>query len=80
MSKFFDSELLKDAMDAFHDADIRGKLYRLVFMLNKDTKIQVKAGVGMTETAETNENVSQGTNDSSLVSSSNISKGVNEVF
>ena len=34
----------------------------------------------MTGTAETDENVSQGTVDSGLVSSSSIAKGTNDVF
>ena len=37
VSKFFDSELLKDAINAQHSADMKRKLYINVFMLNKDT-------------------------------------------
>ena len=51
-----------------------------MFMLNKGIIIQVKTGVGMSDQEETDEYVSQGTNDGSLVSASNISKGVKEIF
>ena len=80
VAKFFDRENLIDAMDALHRCKVRGKLYRLIYMLNKDTVIQVKTGVGMTDKAETGETVSQGTPDSGIVSSASIGIGVNEVF
>ena len=80
ISKFFDRENLKDAMDALNSCGITGKLYRLLFMMNKDTVIQVKTGVGLSEKANTGENVGQGTIDGAIVSSTSIAKGVNEVF
>ena len=45
IAKFFDREMLIDALDAVYNAEIKGKLYRLLFMLNKDTQIQVKTTV-----------------------------------
>ena len=80
VSKFFDRENLKDAMDSLYDSKVKGKLYKLVYMLNKDTEIQVKTGVGTTEKAKTDENVTQGSVDGAVTSSSSISKGVNDVF
>jgi hypothetical protein len=47
-------------MDTLHEAGIQGKLYRLWFMLNKDTQIKVKTSLGMTKCAATGENVAQG--------------------
>jgi hypothetical protein len=40
LSKYFDKEILRDAMDTLYNAGISGKLYRLWFMLNKDTQIR----------------------------------------
>ena len=49
ISKFFDKELLEDALDACYDAGVKGKLYRLLFLMNKDGKIKVKTTVGESE-------------------------------
>ena len=40
--KYFDKEILRDAMDTLYGAGIAGKLYRLWFMLNQDYQIRVK--------------------------------------
>ena len=80
ISKFFDKELLVDALDAVADAGVKGKIYRLLYLLNKDTRIKVKTNVGMTDEAETGENVAQGTVEGCLLSSSNVDKGLNEAF
>ena len=57
ISKYFDKEILRDAMDTLHEAGVRGKLYRLWYMLNKDAQIQVKTSFGLTDPAATGENV-----------------------
>ena len=80
ISKFFDKELLVDALDACYEAGVKGKLYRLLFLLNKDTKIAVKTGTGVSETAETGENVGQGTVEGAIVSASSVDKTVINVF
>ena len=53
LSKYFDKETLRDAMDTLYQAGIRGKLYRLWYRLSKDTQIRVKTSFGLTETAAT---------------------------
>ena len=40
-SKYFDSESLRDCLDELYKSEIRGRLYKLVFELNKDTRIKV---------------------------------------
>jgi hypothetical protein len=40
ISKYFDKEVLRDAMDTLYEAGIRGKLYRLWFMLNNNAEIK----------------------------------------
>ena len=47
-------------MDTLHEAGVKGKLYSLWYILNKDTQIRVKTSVGITETAATGENLAQG--------------------
>ena len=80
VSKYFDKEVLRDAMDTLHDAGIRGKLYRLWFMLNNDTQIRVKTGFGLTELTATGENVAQGSIGGALLSSLNLSKTICSYF
>ena len=80
ISKFFDKEILLDALDASYNAGVKGKYYRLLYMLNSETEIVVKTGVGPTDTAETNENVTQGSVEGAIVSSSNIDNGFDETF
>ena len=72
--------MLLDAMDALYSCGLKGKLYRLIYMLNKDTIIKVNTGVGMSDERETGENVGQGTIEGALVSAANIDVGVKSVF
>ena len=67
-------------MDTLHEAGIQGKLYRLWFMLNKDTQIKVKTSFGMTKCAATGENVAQGSIGGGIVSSLNLSKTISKYF
>ena len=69
ISKFFDREMLRDCMDALYNSGVRGKLYRLLFELNKETNIKVKTGVGISEEQQTGEGVGQGSLDSAILSS-----------
>ena len=48
ISKYFDRENLKDCLGELYKCDIKGKLYRLIYNLNKDTEISVKTTVGET--------------------------------
>ena len=50
---FFDKESLRDSLVAIYNLGIRGKLYKLLYMMNKDTVIRVKTAVGYTEEAST---------------------------
>ena len=51
--KYFDSENLRDAMNSLFNRDVKGKLYRLIYELNKDNEIQIKTGVGITRSITT---------------------------
>ena len=80
ISKIFDKEVLVDAMDACYRAGVKGKLYRLLFLMNKDTKIEVKTGTGVSRVEETGENVGQGTVEGAIVSAKNIDTPMDDTF
>ena len=80
ISKFFDRESLRDGMNAIYNCGIRGKLYRLIYNMNKDSKITVRTAVGETDEAETGENIGQGTLEGANISAANIDYTVNMFF
>ena len=80
ISKFFDRESLVDVLGEAYKCGIRGKLYRLLYEMNKDSIIKVRTGVGDTETRETGEGLGQGTIEEALLSAANLDQGVQEQF
>ena len=80
LKKYFDSEVLIDAMDNLYRSDIRGKLYRLIYQLNKNNLIQIKTPVGITKEFKTGENVTQGSVGGGLISSINLAIPVATFF
>ena len=80
MSKFFDRESLKDCMNELYKNKIQGKLYRLIYEMNKETHIRVQTPVGLTEECNTGEGVGQGTLEGAFVSAVNLDNGVNDFF
>ena len=75
VSKFFDKESLRDALDKLYKAGIVGKLYRLWYEINKNSTIQIKTG-----SADTGENLQQGSNGGALASALNLDSSVNDFF
>ena len=59
---------------------VKGKLYRLTYLLNKDTEISVKTAVGATEFVKVGENVGQGTNEGAVISAASLDGGISEAF
>ena len=78
--KYFDSESVLDIQNELYKAKINGKLYRLLYELNKESRIRVKTSVGISESKETNEIVTQGSIEAGLISSSNLGSGVEDFF
>ena len=37
LAKYFDSESLVDCLEELHKLNVKGKLYKLIYELNKDT-------------------------------------------
>ena len=61
ISKFFDRENIFDVMGEAFKAGVKGKTYRLLFEMNKETKITVKTPLGNTEEEDTGAHLGQGT-------------------
>ena len=80
LSKNFDRENLMDCMNELYKSGVKGKLYRLLYNMNKNTRICVQTPVGVTEEEDTGEGVGQGTLEGAIVSAVNLDSGVNEFF
>ena len=80
LRKYFDSEVLIDAMDNLYKSEIRGKLYRLIYELNKNNSIQINTPVGESERFKTGENVTQGSVGGGLISSLNLDIPIQRFF
>ena len=80
VAKYFDKEILKDAMDTLYKSGIKGKLYRLWYELYRDAQIRVKTAAGLTSLKTTGENVSQGSIGGALLSSANLDKTITSYF
>ena len=80
LAKFFDRENLRDCLGEVYRNNVKGKLYRLLFLMNKSSGIRVKTPVGISEERRTGECVGQGSLDGALVSAVNIDNGVNDFF
>ena len=67
-------------MSEVYNCQIKGKLYNLLFNMNKSVNITVNTPVGKTESAVIDCVVSQGTIESGVMSSVNIGKGIDVAF
>ena len=80
ISKNFDREMLKDGMDALYSCGIQGKLYRLIYEMNKSTVLSIKTGCGMTQPVKIGPNIAQGSIGGALISSVNLDNTVHQHF
>ena len=81
ITKYFDKENLRDAMNNLYRAGVVGKNYRMWYQLNKNSKIRVKIpGIGLSDEKNTGELIAQGTIGGALVSGYNLDKDVFEYF
>ena len=67
-------------MDNLYKCKIKGKIYRLIFELNRSNKIQIKTGVGLTDWFNTGGNVTQGSVSGAIISSNNFAVPMNSMF
>ena len=80
LSKNFDRESLTDCMNELYKSKVQGKLYRLLYAMNRNTRICVQTPVGVTDEQDTGEGVGQGTLEGALISAVNLDTGVDEFF
>ena len=80
ISKFFDREMLKDGMDSLYNCGIQGKLYRLIFEMNRSTMLSIKTGCGTTQPVQIGANIAQGSIGGALISSVNLDRTMNQFF
>ena len=67
-------------MFELYRSQLKGKVYRLIYNMNKRVKIKVKTPVGETQSEEVEDLVTQGSVDSGPMSGVNIDNGVNVAF
>ena len=80
IQKYFDSESLIDVMNELHRNKVRGKVYRLLYLMNCNTNIQIQTPVGLTDVRNTGETLGQGTVMGAIASAVNLDNGVQDSF
>ena len=80
LEKFFDKEMMQDALITCQTRDADAKAIRCWYNLNKDTQIRVRTGVGMSEPGEVGAVIGQGTIGGALVSQAVLDDALTEHF
>ena len=80
ISKFFDKEMVEDAIKICYKRGADAKACQIWYKLNQGTKIRVKTGAGMSQFWEVGATVGQGTLGEALVSQGVLDEGISEQF
>ena len=80
ISTFFDSEDVFDVFGEVYNNQVKGKVYRLLFEMNKNTRVKINTPVGVSQSADTGPTVTQGSVESGILSSVSIDNGTNVTF
>ena len=80
LSKFFDKESLLDCLNELYKSNVKGKTYKLIYEMNKDTRVKVRTAVGDGKFEETDEGLAQGSMEAAIASTNSISNGVTDFF
>ena len=80
LSKYFDKEMIEDAVITCWNRKADIKAIRLWYKLNKNTRIRVKTGAGLSSYGEVGAVLGQGTPGGALVSQAVLDDGVMEHF
>jgi hypothetical protein len=80
LSKYFDKEMIEDAILTCYKRKVNPKAARIWYKLNQNTRIQVKTGVGMSDFTEVGAVVGQGTIGGALVSQAVLDEAISEEF
>ena len=78
--KFFDKQSLIDACDALHIANVNNKFYRVWYLLNSCTEIEVRTGAGTSARGMAGQVTGQGGGGASLASALNLDLGLDRYF
>ena len=73
-------ENIFDGLQELYKSEVKGKVYRLIYQLNKNLKIKVQTPVGTTSSEDTGPTVGQGNVDAGVISSVNLDNGINDTF
>ena len=80
LSKFFDKEMIEDAILTCYKRGADPKACRLWYKINEGTRIRVRTGAGMSEFTDAGAVVGQGTLGGALVSQAVLDEGISEQF
>ena len=67
-------------MNSLYNYGVKGKLYNLIYELNRSSKIQIKTSVGFTKSVDVGPSVAQGSIGGGLISRCNLDYSVDKVF
>ena len=77
---FFDSEDIYDVFGEVYLSQVKGKVYRLLFEMNKSTQIIIRTPVGDSEARSVGAVITQGGIESAILSSVSIDRGTDVAF
>ena len=77
---FFDREDIFDCQETLDKIKVNKKAKQIWYLLNKDTKIQVKTAHGLTKEEKVGDCLGQGTAGAGLISAANLDQGLQKYF
>ena len=80
ISKMFDKVDAHFCLEKAYSSNVRGKIYRMLYQMNKNIKVKVKTPVGVTPLKSTGLGMAQGSVDAAVMSSNAVEKGVDEAL
>ena len=80
ISKYFDKEMIEDALLTCYKRGADPKACRIWYKLNNRTRIRVKTGAGLSEYSEVGAVVGQGTMGGALISQGVLDEGISKEF
>ena len=80
LKKMFDSEKLTDCMAELYKYEIKGKVYRLIFNMNKNVTIKVTTPGGVTVSEKVGSILAQGSVKAGVIRRVNIDGGMKDAM
>ena len=80
VKKMFNMENMFDVLKELYKSEVKGKVHRLIYNLNKNLRIKVQTSVGTSQSEDTGPIVGQVNVDAAVISSVNLDNGVNDAF